>query len=228
VALAVREFDRKHFIEALAHFQSAYRLYPNGRVLRGLGKVSFELRNYGDAVRYFEQSLASDVKRLDPTLRAETEGLLARARLYVGEVHIRVEPPSASISVDQVVVASGPIASLTLMIGDHVLEFEADGRRAERRAIHIDGGKQVRIELALAPTPWMARGIPSGPRRDGRPAAPPLVRRWWIWVGAAAIAAGVATGMALAFRADHATRQSEPLQTSGTPPGGVLQGLGAF
>ena len=193
---ALDEHERGHFQEAREHFRAAHELMPSARTLRGLGKVEFELRNYGEAVRLLTAALASDVKPLGPELREEVTRVLDRARAYVGEVHVDVQPGSASVSVDGVTVASGPQAALALLVGDHILEFRATGRLPERRRIHVRGGEQVNIQVVLAAPELTAHSRASLDER--RPNGPPAYKKWWVWTLVGAVAAGAATGIVIA------------------------------
>jgi hypothetical protein len=205
IAAALAEHDRHNYEEARVHFQRAHALYPNARTLRGLGMVEFELRNYGAAMHYLEQALSSRVKPLDEALQRETEKLLARARLYVGEVHIDVDPGYATVSVDGVTVASGPKASFSLVVGDHLLEFRAHGRLPERRAISVHGGEQTVIQVVL-PAPALTSAaarpaaLPPAALHDDRT---PLRRQWWLWTVVGVVAAGAAVGIAVAATHDE-------------------------
>jgi tetratricopeptide (TPR) repeat protein len=192
VEAGIKEHERKNYEEARAHFQRAHELFPNARTARGLGKVDYELRNYGDAVRYLEEALSSNVRPLDAALRAETEKLLERARVYVGEVRVDVEPGSATVIVDGVTMATGPKASLSLLVGDHVLEFRAQGRLSERRSVRINGGEQTIIQVVLAAPPDMS--TPARPIDEAKP----LRKQWWVWAGVGVVVAAVAAGIAVA------------------------------
>ncbi|MFT3924830.1 MAG: tetratricopeptide repeat protein [Myxococcales bacterium] len=204
---ALMEYERGNFEEAREHLRAAHEAYPNARTYRGLGKAEFELRNYGESVKMLEAALTSQVKPLDATLRAEVEAILARARAYVGEVHVNVEPGTATVSVDGVLMASGPDAALALVVGDHVLEFRASGHLPERRAIRVKGGESMTVRVVL-PSP-----NDSG---DGhqtivalQPQASPLVdtatrKRRWVWASVGTLlVGGIVTGAVLAARSGH-------------------------
>jgi tetratricopeptide (TPR) repeat protein len=200
------EYARGNYVEARVHFQQAHELAPSARTLRALGNADFELRNYGDAVLHLDAALRSDMRPLDAPLRAATERLLERARAYVGEVHVQLDPDSATVSVDGVLVARGPRAALALMVGEHVLEFAAHGRMPVRRSVHVRAGEKVALEVVLDPASassatsanLLAGG--SAPKHDeisrGRRAA------IWAGVGAVVVAVGAGVAIALARRGD--------------------------
>ena len=225
---AVLEHDAGHFVEARAQFLRAHAISPNARTLRGLGMVEFELRNYGECVRYLEQALASDVRPLDEGLRRETMTLLERARAYVGEVHVAVDPGTASVVVDGVTVASGPEASFVLVVGDHELEFRARGHLPEKRAINIRGGDQKSIRVVLS-SPAAAQvqltssavSTPALPRSERQP----LVKKWWLWTAIGVVVAGATVATVLATRPGKEVH-TEPPVSSGNPAGVTIMTLG--
>ncbi len=205
---AVDEYERGHFEEAREHFRTAHQIFPNARTLRGLGKVEFELRNYGESVKFLTAALASSVRPLSPDLRDEVRTLLRRARAYVGEVHVDVQPGSATVSVDGITVATGPQAALALQVGDHVLEFRAAGRLPERRQVRVHGGDQLNVQVVL-PSPEATTDHHLAPERDT--ASPPAYKKWWVWTAAAVLAAGATTAAVLATRGrDPKTRSPAP------------------
>ncbi|MFT3925660.1 MAG: PEGA domain-containing protein [Myxococcales bacterium] len=211
---AIREHELTHFQEARELLLKAHAMFPNARTLRGLGKVEYELRNYGHAVSHLENALASPVRPLDARLRAEVEELLARARAYVGEVHVAVKPSSASVIVDGVTVASGPQAVFSLVVGDHLIEFQAAGHFPERRAVRVKGGEQTNIQVVLnAP---LADKEPASPEKaaPSQPSSAPhddeartrTRRRWLAWTLSAVAVTGAALAIGFAFRDDSTGR----------------------
>lgn len=209
IAAGIEEYDLGHYLEARVHFQRAHALEPSARTLRALGNVEFELRNYGDAARWLHAALASDKRALDARLRDETEAVLAKARAYLGQVHVNVEPEVASVIVDGVTVASGPEASLELLVGEHVLEFRAGGLASERRIVHVKSGERTTIEVRLAPLGHApmhsAFEIRSRPRDEL-----PRARRRWLWaVGSTAVAA-LAVGLGVGLSRHGVGSAGEP------------------
>ncbi len=207
VDAAIREHELSHYQEARELLLKAHALFPNARTLRGLGKVEYELRNYGQAVNHLERALASPVRPLDPRLRMEVQELLGRARAYVGEVHVAVEPSSASVIVDGVTVASGPQASFSLMVGDHLIEFHAAGHFPERRAVHIKGGEETKIQVVLNAPPAVT-GESAQALGDHKSDAALVSKRksWLVWTLSVAAVAGTAVALGFALRADGAER----------------------
>jgi hypothetical protein len=210
---AVVDHDAGRFADARAQFLRAHGLYPNARTLRGLGMVEFELRNYADSVRYLEAALSCAVRPLEPNLRDEARRLLARARAYVGELRVTVEPKTASIEVDGVRQADAPFTPLLLAMGEHRLAIHADGYLTHTRTVHVAGPTthelHVVLERALADARLMQpeaapshaqsmRPIPRVPPAEPRTR---LARKWWLWTAVGVVVAGgVTTAVMLARR----------------------------
>ena len=182
---ALTEYEAQHFAEARALFARAHALYPNARVLRGLGMVEFELRNYGASVAHLEAALASEVRPLTAALRTRTEQLLARARGFVAHVTLEVTPGSARVLLDAAPVQPTRARTLVLEVGDHVLQVHAEGYLSERRALHVSGGEHESVRIALQP---------SDPARTERRAARSGA---WPWVLIGVSGALIATGASL-------------------------------
>jgi hypothetical protein len=189
---AVSDYEHHRYDEARANFLLVHQLEPTARTSRALGKVEFELRNYGEAARHFRAALESGASPLSAEMRREVEALLDRCNAYLGQLHVTVDPSSATIVVDGVTVATGPEASLSLVVGDHILEIRASGRHAERRAVRIEPGRPESVHVILSPAPGAVDSIASEqPTRDSEPGVPP--RKRWIW--------GIAGGVFLALAA---------------------------
>ena len=143
VTRAVAEFEARNFAEARALFLQAHALQPTARTLRGIGVTEFELRNYVDSVMRLEEALASKVRPLEGELRGQTEAALERARAFVGRIDVKVRPKAASVRVlvDGVPVEKAPEESVTLAVGEHVLQVQAPGYEEEKRTLSVKSGE---------------------------------------------------------------------------------------
>jgi hypothetical protein len=193
---AVQEHELNHYAESREHFARAHALLPNARTLRGLGVADFELRRYVDAVKELAAALATPAKRLEGSLRSDTEALLAQARAYVGETHLRLYPPDATLRVDGVETVLGPEASLMIEVGDHELEISAPGRLTQRRTLRVRGQQKSELHVTLPPSDVAAepaaRAAQGPPRRRGRRVAT------WILGGLTVALTGAVVGLAVA------------------------------
>jgi tetratricopeptide (TPR) repeat protein len=216
IAAAIQEYEAASYAEAREQFRRAHQLSPSARTLRGLGMTEYELHNYPQAVRYLEQSLASDAKPLEGAMRRDTEEVLQRARGYVGTLELEVEPPTAQVLVDNHRVELAKTAPLLLSVGDHIVDVRSPGRLAERRAITVQGGERhaLRIVLLEANTGAAADGAPTA---SERPNATPVYKRWWLWTAVAVVAGGAATAAILLTRREVQREVADP--SDNTPSG---------
>ena len=241
---ALSEYHAKNFPEARALFAEAHALYPNARTLRGLGMTAFELRSYHESIAYLTEALASQVKPLDGSLRSETERLLARAERFVGKLNLTLTPSDARVLLDGNPIARIEGAPLVLEVGEHTLEFQADGYHTESRSLYVKGRETETWNVALnaipaAPAPVVATVPPPDEvaRLAEEPAGPrfvdvstpqhtekrPLYKNPWLWSGVAgAVVIGAVVGVLLATRK---TEVGKVQVGDNTPPGGKFSAL---
>ncbi len=146
---ALVEYQALNFEEARALFARAHALFPNARTLRGLGMVEFERRNYRASVDYLGQALASEVRPLEGELRMATEQLLGRAKGFLGELRLSVEPSSARVAIDGELVEFTEGQPIVVQVGDHQLEVRAPGYRSKQRTLAVQGGESLSLHIAL-------------------------------------------------------------------------------
>jgi tetratricopeptide (TPR) repeat protein len=233
VKQGLTELEAGNYPEAREEFLRAHELFPNARTLRGLGMVEFELRNYAECVRRLEAALASEVKPLDANLRMETEALLERARRYLGELVLEVDPDTARVVIDGNAIEPAQRQRLLLEVGNHALEVHAPGYLSDKRSIRIQGSikTELRVNLELPPaeepTP-LAAAAPlaptSAPQRSERT---PVYKKWWLWTVVGVVAAAGATTAALLLTRDKGGDETRPV-TGSNAMGPTLYTLRSF
>jgi len=233
IRMAVDEFDRSNFAEARELFRKAHAMEPTARTFRALGLVEFELRNYGEAASMLEQSLASAIKPLHAKQRVETEKLLERTRGYLGTVHVATDPSPATVIVDGAAVELGPSGTLVLEVGEHVLEFHAEGRLPEKQRVNVKGGQteSLRVTLRSAVDPSaVAVSAQANPTQIKALAGPPqqvdqpLRKKWWVWTAVGVVTAAAVITATVVLTRDDGTK-TKPFDSENTPPGASIQSL---
>jgi hypothetical protein len=208
---AIAEYDAARYAEARALFTRAHALAPSARTLRGLGMTEFELRNYVVSARMLEEALASQVRTLDGELRTHTEGLLTRARGFVGRFTVHLSPAQTQLAIDNAPAVLERDGTLALSVGDHTLQARAEGYATVTHTFSVNGGEQTTLNVtlqpqaALTPTPAVARHAqpaPSAPAPGPEPRdeGSSIFASPWLWVavGVVVVGAGVGVGLALA------------------------------
>jgi hypothetical protein len=148
---AVQEFDASHWEEARALFKRAHAQRPSARTWRGLGITAFELRQYVEAIRELASALDDPRKPLTEAQRRDVEGLLARARGFVGVLRLHVQPATARVLLDgePFPTESG---EAPLNPGAHTLDVQAEGYVARASQINVEAGAQEELEISLVPS----------------------------------------------------------------------------
>lgn len=201
---ALREFSVQNYEEARSLFLQAHALAPSARTLRALGLCEYELRNYGESVKYLEGALASNVKPLRDALRSDTERMITRARGFVARVEVELRPASATLMVDGVKV--DPKEPLWLAMGERTLEVSAAGFISEKRRLNVKGGEDKKLSIILAAADKDSADKGAGATKQSSE------KRWykspWLWasLGVVVVGAGAATAIVLTRdKDDHST-----------------------
>jgi hypothetical protein len=147
----IAEYDANHFHEARALFWQAYSLHANARVMRCLGMVEFELRNYRDSAAWLGHALSSQVHPLTPELRAETERLVARANGFIAKLQLTLTPAETAVLIDGAPDQLATQGTLLLEAGEHTLTFRAPGYVTQQRLLEARGGEVQGWSIRLDP-----------------------------------------------------------------------------
>jgi hypothetical protein len=148
---ALSEFKRKNWPEARVLFTRAHEQNPNARTLRGMGVVSFEMRDYLNAVVNLKAALANTRQALNEAQRKECEGLLARAYTFVGVYTLKLDPSDAKVSLDGGDLLRDDEGHLLLSFGEHTLAGRAEGHQDATLKLNVQGGERGEIALILQP-----------------------------------------------------------------------------
>jgi hypothetical protein len=148
---ALSEFKHKNWPEARVLFMRAHEQNPNARTLRGMGVVSFEMRDYLNAVVNLKAALEDKRQPLTEAQRKECEGLLARARTFVGVYTLKLEPRDAHVTLDGGEPLRDDEGHLLVSFGEHTLGGSAPGRQDATLRFNVQGGEREEIALVLSP-----------------------------------------------------------------------------
>lgn len=216
-ARAYERYEADDHGAALALFRTAHRLYPNARLLLGIGNCLVELRRTVEAIDALEAALEHPVAPLDERLRASTTTMLAELRPLVGQLELRVSPPDALVLVDSEPVdtrrrrgAGSVLFRRRIGAGVHRVEARAAGYLPMRRDVTVEGGDavtSVRLQLPRDPV-----GRERGPlATDAAQARGEGGSSPWPWIGVGAGAVLTATVIVLvALSVSSGTPDGDP------------------
>jgi len=163
---ALQESAAGHWAEARAAFRQAHEAFPNARTERGMGMVSFEMRDYVDSVRHLRRALDNPVRPLTETQRTEVQALLDRALARIAVFSLESVPEGAQILVDGRAIE--PEGDGTLLLPQetdgHAVTVQTDTRRWQSE-IPVRGGETGPLPMVFdEPEP-----------REPASSAPPVV-----------------------------------------------------
>jgi hypothetical protein len=167
---------------ALIEFEHAYSLRPTYRLFYNLGQLSYELRDYARAERYFRRYLVEGEGEVTAERRAEVERELARLRERVASIQVETQPPGAQIKIDEREMGSTPFSlPLRVSAGQRRIVAELPGRAPVTRVVELVGGEIRTLRLTLGPA-LLGTGEPETTATSSG-------TRWAPWV------AGITTGV---------------------------------
>ncbi|MDI7267974.1 MAG: PEGA domain-containing protein [Myxococcota bacterium] len=228
---AVAGVAEGRYAEALADFESSYRLRPEAVVLYNIGMCRWEMRDLPGARtalrRYPEEAGGAG----SAELLENAERIVAEIDRQVGFVDVAVRETGATVYLDAVEVGISPLVEpLVVMPGRHAVEARVEGRRPARAEVTVAAGERSRAVLELAEL-VVAPGL-GVPPDDAIPAPRDDGAGWAFWTAAgvgsaAAVAAAVTGGLALKYEAefeDGGARDGDRRDTAVTLAG-VTDGL---
>ncbi|NUP10157.1 MAG: tetratricopeptide repeat protein [Polyangiaceae bacterium] len=207
------------FQAALIEFRRSYELVPNYHVLYNIGQEYFQLGDYSNALRTFEQYLADGGKRIQPERQTEVNGYLDKLRGRIATVNVKINVEGAELRVDDQVNSSPIPGPVVVSAGKRRFEVSKQGYRTIKRTEELAGQETKELVFDLQPETMITNGdnkqiivVGGGtPPPDDGPPIGPIVG--WSITGALAIGAGVFGGIALSNQSSLDELKREPGHT---------------
>jgi hypothetical protein len=141
----VQAAEEARWQDAIRELQAARDIRPTPSVHYNLGMAYRAVGRNREAITAFEQYNAS----AGPSGRArEVNAMIAALRAGLGHVVVRLEPASATLTIDGAAVPPGE-GPYEVDPGSHVLVAEATGYRATTRSITVAPGARTEVRLRL-------------------------------------------------------------------------------
>lgn len=158
---ALSEFKHKNWPEARVLFRRAHELSPSARTLRGMGVVSYEMRDYVHAVLELAAALGDTRQALTDAQRKECETLLGRSRTFVGAFVLKLEPSTADVTLDGTPPARDGEGRILVSFGEHTLRAVAPGFQDATSKLAVQGGEQGELRIVLYRPQAVASAAPA-------------------------------------------------------------------
>ncbi len=188
--------DHDRWGEALEYFRRARSLVERPSIVFNIGVCLFTLGRHVEAVAAFDRFLEIADREGDADKIQRTNGMLRQSREAIATLELRVAPANATLAVDgRAVPGTGPLRTLVLDPGEHVVRFSAPGRHVGNLRLSVLPGQRVMRVVDLPEAPAL-RGAATPHRREesGSIFSKPI---FWIVTGAVAVAGGVIAGVLL-------------------------------
>jgi hypothetical protein len=189
-------------------FLEAYKLFAHPSILLNLGIARWKTGELVLAEQDLAKFLADDGGASQDDV-ASARAAISAVRLRLGTVRVHVSPSFGRATLDgqALPLVLGELAEVRAVVGEHVLEAQADGFSPKRFRILVDAGRATSVDVSLEPeksAPGSAPGPVAPPRRE---AAGMSTRRvvGWVLVGAGGGAALV--GLLAGLRAQALARE---------------------
>jgi tetratricopeptide (TPR) repeat protein len=199
-----------NFADALSAFQSAEAARPSPATEYNIGRCQERLGRPADAVAAYERYLAEAPDAPDHDAVVEHVAELRRQIPAEGHLSVSVEPPGATVTVDQAQPVPAPVDKF-LPAGRHVVLAEFSGYAPARRDVELEAGGSLQLELTLRPldAPPLSRAPEAAVRQEIPAPTPRSIPGERKWTYVALSAAVVAVGVGLAFGASAQSAQDQ-------------------
>jgi hypothetical protein len=149
---AARElYDAGNHKGALVHFERAYEISKNPRVLFNVGVCWKDLTLYAQAIRTWERQLESR-SELDREDVARAEEAIAAARPFVSTLKVESDQAGAMLSVDGMQIGTTPFAQpIPIDVGRRSVTLDKDGFTPMEKTVVVVQGKPLTMTMNLVP-----------------------------------------------------------------------------
>lgn len=213
--------DEGDYQSALIEFRRSYELVPNFNVLFNIGQEYYQLADYANALRTFQQYFDEGGKRIPPNRREQVERDIDKLKSRVATVNIKTNVAGAELRVDDQLVQIAIPGPVMMSAGKRRIEVSKRGFRTVSRTEELAGQESRDLVFELVPEATVGQDGNNKPiviigdrqvgaRDEGPPVAPIVM---WSLTGGFVIAAGVFGGLALANQGKLDDMKREPNHT---------------
>jgi hypothetical protein len=202
-------FHEGNFEAALAEFRKAYVTAPSYRLLYNIAQAYFEVHDYVNALKTYQQYLADGGAEIAASRRAQVQEATEKLQSRIAYLEIQVDVAGAEVSVDDVAVGISPLPNpVAVNPGSRRLSAVKAGLAAAK-TITVAGGDHINLALEFLdvktpkkrPDFFDDAQTESGARAPTSQPRAPLVASLVV-TGASAVTASVFGWLALRAKSD--------------------------
>jgi hypothetical protein len=151
-------FEDQDFAGALVKFQRAFELSGDVRLLWNMAVCEKSLRRYARVLALVDRYWREGQARMSEVHRREVSDVIQTVRTLISTVHVLVDPPGASVYVDDVLAGTAPLEQpLLIDLGRHTIRVSKAGFKDQQLVQDFAGGSELSFSLALAAEPSEGR-----------------------------------------------------------------------
>ena len=144
-------FHEGNFEAALAEFRKAYATAPSYRLLYNIAQAYYELHDYVNALKTYQQYLADGGAEIAASRRAQVEDAVQKLQARIAYLDIQVNVAGAEVRVDDVAVGTSPLPnSVAVNPGPRRLSAVKAGLAAAPQTITVVGGDRINLALEFS------------------------------------------------------------------------------
>ncbi len=211
----------KDFAGALESFEASYKLKPKPVVMFNIAMCEKALFQYAEALRAFEEYLATAGEAPSPDLRDEAFKAIAEIEQLVGKVILKGAPDGAEVYFDGVLLGKTPFAKpLAMNPGRYKVRIAHEGSEMETVAAVMAGAvTTVNVNMdPVGPGPGGGGGKPRPPAPEPQGGPPDALEISKFGTLALGVAAAI-TGAVFTSRAYSAYQDGTYMVYSAEMPG---------
>ncbi|NUQ78899.1 MAG: hypothetical protein HUU21_35690 [Polyangiaceae bacterium] len=149
----IKLYQDKNYVAAIVEFEAAYKVRPKASPLINISLCHKGMFNYPKAITALELALAKHSDTMDPGDIKAAKDAIAEMRDLLAYVTIKVDPPTATVTIDDQELPAGTLDSpVPLGPGPHRIAARAEGYASAEQTVSVASGEKDRkVSIALVP-----------------------------------------------------------------------------
>ena len=138
------------FGAAIVKLQHAWELSKDVRLLWNMAACEKNLRHYARVLRLVQQYVAEGASFLTEQDRKDATDLVNTIKSFVSTLRVDVDEPGATVTVDNEVVGTSPLAEPVLVdIGQRRVRISKAGFKEVTQTVQADGSSEEKVSVKL-------------------------------------------------------------------------------
>jgi hypothetical protein len=148
--IGLKLYKEGAFQEALAEFETSYRLGHRPSGLKSIAQCQRELKRFAEAYTAYRRLLDVHGAQLSPAEAATVKRTLEELAILIGSLEIKVDEPDAAVELDGNPLGPSPLAGpLPVGLGSHTVRVTKPGFEPFEKEVSFSSEQSVELKVAL-------------------------------------------------------------------------------